>query len=300
MNLRKILEKHRLENPVDWGLIEQDYALSWVLWGIAKEEALAKHLVFKGGTCLRKCYFGDYRFSQDLDFSVIGQCPIGDELEMLINQAITFVNTEFNEKNIDIVFKAQRYIEKRPHPDNQEAFTIFIRFPWQREALTSVMVEITLSEVVYLEVKQKAIIHGYEEPCAGIISTYCLEEIIAEKISALLSFSKKLHERGWGRSRARDYYDLWRIFSHYHSSLDFTLIPEITLKKCTRKNIIFKSYEDLFDSTLMTNLDVSWERWVGPLVYHLPPKDQVLEELKVQLEKVFNGSTKYTETKIQG
>lgn len=83
MNLRKILEKHRLQNPVDWGLIEQDYALSWVLWGIAKEGTLAKHLVFKGGTCLRKCYFGDYRFSQDLDFSVIGQCPTGNELELL-------------------------------------------------------------------------------------------------------------------------------------------------------------------------------------------------------------------------
>ncbi|MEI6628804.1 MAG: nucleotidyl transferase AbiEii/AbiGii toxin family protein [Alphaproteobacteria bacterium] len=26
--------------------------------------------IFKGGTCLKKYYFGDYRFSQDPDFSV--------------------------------------------------------------------------------------------------------------------------------------------------------------------------------------------------------------------------------------
>ena len=30
---------------------------------------LKETMIFKGGTALKKCYFGDYRFSQDLDFS---------------------------------------------------------------------------------------------------------------------------------------------------------------------------------------------------------------------------------------
>ncbi|WP_419950529.1 nucleotidyl transferase AbiEii/AbiGii toxin family protein [Candidatus Palauibacter sp.] len=49
--------------------MELDYALGWALRGIADHEYLAGRLVFKGGTCLRKCYFPDYRFSEDLDFT---------------------------------------------------------------------------------------------------------------------------------------------------------------------------------------------------------------------------------------
>lgn len=49
--------------------IELDYALGWALRGIAGHPLLAKRPVFKGGTCLRKCYFPDYRFSEDLDFT---------------------------------------------------------------------------------------------------------------------------------------------------------------------------------------------------------------------------------------
>lgn len=50
-------------------IVELDYALGWALRGIAGNEHLTGHLVFKGGTCLRKCYFPDYRFSEDLDFT---------------------------------------------------------------------------------------------------------------------------------------------------------------------------------------------------------------------------------------
>ena len=50
--------------------IEKDYVLSWILWGIANHEQLSKILVFKGGTVLKKVYFEDYRFSEDLDFTL--------------------------------------------------------------------------------------------------------------------------------------------------------------------------------------------------------------------------------------
>jgi predicted nucleotidyltransferase component of viral defense system len=35
-------------------------------------------LVFKGGTCLRKCYFHDYRFSEDLDFTSVNPAFVMD------------------------------------------------------------------------------------------------------------------------------------------------------------------------------------------------------------------------------
>src|SRR5579863_2768709 len=49
--------------------VEKDYVLSWVLYGISQNSKLSEWL-FKGGTCLKKCYFETYRFSEDLDFTV--------------------------------------------------------------------------------------------------------------------------------------------------------------------------------------------------------------------------------------
>ncbi len=51
--------------------IEKDYVLSWILKGVAEHERLNQILVFKGGTVLKKIYFEDYRFSEDLDFTLI-------------------------------------------------------------------------------------------------------------------------------------------------------------------------------------------------------------------------------------
>jgi len=40
-------------------IVELDYALGWALRGIVANEYLSGRLVFKGGICLRKCYFPD-------------------------------------------------------------------------------------------------------------------------------------------------------------------------------------------------------------------------------------------------
>lgn len=47
-------------------VVEKDYLLGWLLAGIEQHAALNKSC--KGGTCLKKCYFETYRFSEDLDF----------------------------------------------------------------------------------------------------------------------------------------------------------------------------------------------------------------------------------------
>lgn len=38
-------------------IVEKDYALGWLLAGINAHPDLADTWVFKGGTCLKKCYF---------------------------------------------------------------------------------------------------------------------------------------------------------------------------------------------------------------------------------------------------
>ncbi|MCU0487038.1 MAG: nucleotidyl transferase AbiEii/AbiGii toxin family protein [Anaerolineales bacterium] len=56
---------------VDPMVLDLDYSLGWFLAGLASIPEVANRLIFKGGTCLRKCYFDGYRFSEDLDFTAV-------------------------------------------------------------------------------------------------------------------------------------------------------------------------------------------------------------------------------------
>ncbi len=53
-------------------VVEKDYVLGWILAGIYQHAALKETWIFKGGTCLKKCYFETFRFSEDLDGSWSG------------------------------------------------------------------------------------------------------------------------------------------------------------------------------------------------------------------------------------
>jgi uncharacterized protein len=65
-------ELQRLANreKVALGVLEKDYVLTEILKALSSVSSLSGLLVFKGGTALRKVYFADWRYSEDLDFIV--------------------------------------------------------------------------------------------------------------------------------------------------------------------------------------------------------------------------------------
>jgi len=72
---RREVDELRSEWSLAVDVIEKDYVLGWLLAGIAHHPALSLTWVFKGGTCLRMCYYETYRFSEDLDFTIINDGP---------------------------------------------------------------------------------------------------------------------------------------------------------------------------------------------------------------------------------
>ena len=64
-----------MERVREWGLrvsvVEKGYVIGWVFWGIGSDNRLSEGWAFKGGTCLKKCYIETYRFSENLDFTVL-------------------------------------------------------------------------------------------------------------------------------------------------------------------------------------------------------------------------------------
>jgi len=208
------LQEARKRLGLPWQVLERDYVLSWVLAGLTQVDALRDTIVFKGGTALKKCYFGDYRFSGDLDFSGTAGVPVGTAMADAM-QDVCQAAARLLDVYAPVEITCERYTERQPHPGGQEAFAIRARLPWQRQAQTRVMVEVTMDERVLKPPTMRPVIHGYDEPLDAAVLVYALEEIVAEKLRAILQHVAKLDERGWSRSRARDYYDLWRILGEY-------------------------------------------------------------------------------------
>ncbi len=71
--------------------IEKDYIIAWLLKGISEHEYLSDHLIFKGGTVLRKVWFADYRFSEDMDFTFSGTGWDIAEIEKGLNEVCEWI-----------------------------------------------------------------------------------------------------------------------------------------------------------------------------------------------------------------
>ncbi len=277
--LRKRLDDAAKNSGLRLDILQQDYLLSWVLACIYRHPLLKESLAFKGGTALKKCYFGEYRFSQDLDFTTTSKAPKGSALHLALTEVCEIARVSMNEY-APIKIEIKRYEEKEPHPHGQEAFSFYAQFPWQNQPLTKIMVEISRDENLLFNPLWKPILHDYGEPIHQEVMIYALEEIILEKLRAILQCTKKIHEGDIFRSRSRDYYDLWRILGKFGNHVNFKLIRSLLPLKCSIKGVAFKTIADFFDEKIIAEVKKTWTDWLGPLVSDLPECELVLEELR--------------------
>ncbi len=110
-----------------------------------------------------------------------------------------------------------------------------------------------------------------------------MEEIIAEKLRSILQHLRLLERRGWVRSRARDYYDLWRILGKHRGQLDLRDFPEFLRQKCAIRQVTFTGPESFFPPSMLTEVEKTWDQWLGPLVPGLPSYSTVIEALRPQV-----------------
>jgi uncharacterized protein len=176
-------------------VLERDYCIAWFLVGASRTN-LPKLVAFKGGTALRRCYFADSRFSEDLDFTLLPEAKLSDALKEF---EAAYVETQ-KESGITIS-------HSRSEPEQGvNSHTFYIAYEGPLPAMQKpkeIKVDITLKEKVVFELEQKPVMRSYEEfadlPEDAIITIYSLNEIAAEKTVALLDKA---------RTEPRDLYDL--------------------------------------------------------------------------------------------
>ena len=179
-------------------VLERDYCLAWLLAALAESDLKAA-LGFKGGTALKRCYFGDYRFSEDLDFTFT--MPVTpDELKVRLEPVFAAVREASG-----IVFGFDRE-DRQKHVNS---YTFYLRYEGPLPRGNDVKVDITLREMLVYPLQERAVLRGYEEFSDlsedRHLLLYSLEEIATEKTLALADKA---------RNEPRDLYDLWHLTSN--------------------------------------------------------------------------------------
>lgn len=239
-------------------VLERDYCLAWFLVGLSRT-GLCNQLVFKGGTALKRCYFADYRFSEDLDFSLAGEISFKSILAGLED-----VYAEVKQSS-GIVFAFLR--NDRASHLNSHSFYLSYEGPLPAASPKEVKVDITIKERFVFPIEDRAVLQGYDEyadiPPGNKVRVYSLDEICVEKFLALTDRS---------RNEPRDLYDFWYLTSNKHVALSM-LLPAINRKLEFRGRLPDSMIEDFKKKE--ARYSKLWINRLSAQMSALPPFDDV-------------------------
>jgi predicted nucleotidyltransferase component of viral defense system len=139
---------------------------------------------------------------------------------------------------------------------------------------------------VLLPPASRPILPGSGLAPAGSLLAYPLEEVVAEKLRALLQTDARLAARGWSRPRARDYFDLWKILTTFEAEVDPATVRRILPAKCAHREVSYTVSSSFFTDRLVREARKHWMETLADLVPDLPPVERVLAELPPLVERL--------------
>lgn len=273
-----IAKQDILDRVIEWRLrpdvIEKDYVLGWVLAAIAAHPTAGTSWVFKGGTCLKKCYFETYRFSEDLDFTLLPGSPY--DAEALRQVLVEVVAAAHEMSGIEF---PKELVEVRGRKDKLGRTTfqgkIGYRGPLQTPSHPRIIFDLTCHEPIQMPPTSRAIFHPYpdELPSEAAVTTYQFEELFAEKVRALVE-----------RTRPRDLYDIVFILDNRAGQTDLLSVRDVYERKCAAKGLsVARAAEIVALAGEASELRSEWENMLAHQLPELPPLDTVLSRLEALL-----------------
>jgi len=247
-------------------VLERDYCLAWFLCGLAESD-LRMDLAFKGGTALKRCYFSDYRFSEDLDFTLVRPVP----LEELLSRLKPVYATVREQSGITFDFDRE---DRQKHTNS---YTFYLRYEGPLPAGNDVKVDITIREHLGYPLEQRHVLRGYDEftdlPANRFLATYSLAEIASEKTLALADRA---------RNEPRDLYDLWHLTSNAGIALG-PLVDTMRQKLALRRKP-FEGIEETIQKK-QARLKALWSSRLGYQMNVLPEFDEVFRLVRRALRQ---------------
>ena len=242
-------------------VIEKDYVLSWLLVAIAESE-LRSELAFKGGTALKRCYYPEYRFSEDLDFTLCVDLSHDD----LVSAFETLLPRLGQRVNLTLTLRsAEQSIF--------ESTTLLVNYVGPLRARLGsrhLKVDVTRGELLLYPPSERLLQAPYSDyPTDVTLPTYTLEEILTEKLCALM-----------GRTEPRDLYDVYWLFDW--GDVDIEFLPADFAAKCRHKEQNTERLGEILTSKVET-FDRLWASRLAVQVSDLPHLNEVWRAVRRHL-----------------
>lgn len=181
---RNEIIRHADAEAISAPTVERDYVLTQVLASAADLDR-DDQMVVKGGTAMRLCYFTGYRYSADLDFSLVDGMKIA-EARQLVARALDACRTRFG-------FPVLELTADDP-PRIQYAGPLGAK-------PRRIKLDLADDELVE-DTTQRSILRRYsDQPPQVDVAVYVLEEMAAEKLRCIMQ-----------RLLCRDLFDLHDFF----------------------------------------------------------------------------------------
>jgi predicted nucleotidyltransferase component of viral defense system len=278
-----ILQKDIINQAQLWQVppdtVDKDYVLGHFLSVFVQH--FMDDLVFKGGTCLRKCYIENYRFSEDLDFTA-------KEKDFVLEQKTLEDVAKIVTEHTGIQF----YVEPvKPvlFKDQPKGFQVYIKYwganhsknqqplPPQRWH-TKIKLEVSTDEILVLPIESRPIFHPFPDALQGdkTCNCYSLNEVIAEKLRAL-------KQRSY--TAPRDFYDLYYLTQGF-SKTNWETIAPVFKQKMEHKKLKYRSPKDLIDESKLANVERAWKTSVAHQIKegHQPEASEIIETVAQRIK----------------
>jgi predicted nucleotidyltransferase component of viral defense system len=168
---------------VGLGIVEKDHAITVAL-RILSMTGLSQMLVFKGGTAIKKMYYPEARFSEDLDFDCGGD--LAQDLARAVRRPL-IDNPE------GVTFTGVRIEETR----SKGARRLSLQYDDSNGYPNSIKLDLAFREKPVVQTRKIEVKNFYEIKNV-MLRTMDITEILAEKVRALIHTKK-----------ARHLYDIW-------------------------------------------------------------------------------------------
>jgi predicted nucleotidyltransferase component of viral defense system len=252
--------------------VQKDYVIGWLLRTISLHPELSKW-VFKGGTCLKKCYFETYRFSEDLDFTIPKEVKV-DKGSIQTN--LDEVASEIESLSGLTFPRADWKIDEYENKSGNASFQVKIPFDGPLKlpprSLQRVKFDLTQDEMLADEPVMRDLHHIYSDKLEPPpkIRCYSIEEILAEKTRALV-------ER---YGRARDVYDVINISRNFRSEINPNRAAELTHSKFKFKKLEKPSVDYVMTSIDIDLLKSNWDNQLAHQINDLPAVESYISDLR--------------------
>lgn len=255
--------------------IEKDYVLSWILRGIARHEQLSKAIAFKGGTVLKKVYFEDYRFSEDLDFTLLDDAAATrEQIFEWFGEVFEFAKEEANIP-LAVIADDERAAKEREDGNEEGGINFYIGYTGPLGGTGSnkkVKIDISRSEKLAFEPVLADVFVGYSDLEEYQLLCYRLEEVLVEKMRSVMQ-----------RMQARDFYDLWYLLEERGMDIEFYL-GEFAAK-CAAKNLNPVNFSEKLAARL-SGYKGRWQSSLKEQIPNLPDFERVEREVQRHLRRI--------------